>query len=54
MFSETCAGRHVPLAVFVVLEPTIVYEMCTGTYLQLSPRATVLACDDAVNGSLQI
>merc|ERR1711942_565284 len=34
-FSETGAGKHVPRAVFVDLEPTVVDEVRTGTYRQL-------------------
>ncbi|KAH6932699.1 hypothetical protein HPB50_008744 [Hyalomma asiaticum] len=31
-FSETGAGKHVPRAVYVDLEPTVVDEVRTGTY----------------------
>uniref|UniRef100_A0A8C7JW11 Tubulin alpha 4b n=1 Tax=Oncorhynchus kisutch TaxID=8019 RepID=A0A8C7JW11_ONCKI len=31
-FSETVAGKHVPRAVFVDLEPTVIDEVRTGTY----------------------
>ncbi|KAK8946110.1 Tubulin alpha-3 chain [Platanthera guangdongensis] len=34
-FSETCAGKHVPRAVFVDLEPTVIDEVRTGSYRQL-------------------
>ncbi|KAF6340732.1 tubulin alpha 1b [Rhinolophus ferrumequinum] len=34
-FSETGAGKHVPRAVFVDLEPTVIDEVRTGTYRQL-------------------
>merc|ERR1711968_76313 len=34
-FSETGAGKHVPRAVYVDLEPTVVDEVRTGTYRQL-------------------
>ncbi|KAK2584371.1 hypothetical protein KPH14_006757 [Odynerus spinipes] len=34
-FSETGAGKHVPRAVFIDLEPTVVDEVRTGTYRQL-------------------
>merc|ERR1712002_627158 len=34
-FSETGAGKHVPRAVFIDLEPTVVDEIRTGTYRQL-------------------
>ena len=42
-FSETGAGKHVPRCVFVDLEPTVVDEVRTGTYRQLSHP------DDAAN-----
>nr|XP_019579915.1 PREDICTED: tubulin alpha-1A chain-like [Rhinolophus sinicus] len=35
-FSETGAGKHVPRAVFVDLEPTVIDEVRTGTYLEFS------------------
>merc|ERR1712193_425005 len=34
-FSETGAGKHVPRAVFVDLEPTVIDEVRTGTYRAL-------------------
>ena len=34
-FSETGAGKHVPRAVYVDLEPTVCDEVRTGTYRQL-------------------
>src|SRR5436190_24042190 len=34
-FAETGAGKHVPRAVYVDLEPTVVDEVRTGTYRQL-------------------
>ncbi|KAH7732198.1 alpha-tubulin [Aphelenchoides avenae] len=34
-FSETGNGRHVPRAVMVDLEPTVIDEIRTGTYKQL-------------------
>ncbi|XP_055969628.1 tubulin alpha chain-like [Sorex fumeus] len=34
-FSETGAGKHVPRAVFVDLESTVIDEISTGTYHQL-------------------
>merc|ERR1712128_70345 len=34
-FSETGAGKHVPRAVFIDLEPTVIDEVRTGTYRQL-------------------
>uniref|UniRef100_A0A8P0TDK6 Tubulin/FtsZ GTPase domain-containing protein n=1 Tax=Canis lupus familiaris TaxID=9615 RepID=A0A8P0TDK6_CANLF len=35
LFSETGAGKHVPRAVFVDLEPTVIDKVRTGTYRQL-------------------
>ena len=35
LFSETGSGKHVPRAVFVDLEPTVVDEVRSGTYRQL-------------------
>merc|ERR1712055_752291 len=34
-FSETGSGKHVPRAVFVDLEPSVVDEVRTGVYRQL-------------------
>ncbi|KAJ0798733.1 putative tubulin [Helianthus annuus] len=34
-FSETGSGKHVPRAIFVDLEPTVIDEVRTGTYRQL-------------------
>ena len=34
-FSETSGGKHVPRAVFVDLEPTVIDEVRLGTYRQL-------------------
>jgi len=34
-FSETGAGKHVPRAVFLDLEPTVIDEVRTGIYRQL-------------------
>merc|ERR1711876_115058 len=34
-FSETGSGKHVPRAVFVDLEPTVIDEVRTGIYRQL-------------------
>ena len=31
-FAETGAGKHVPRAVFIDLEPTVIDETRTGTY----------------------
>ena len=35
IFSETGSGKHVPRAIFLDLEPTVVDEVRTGTYRQL-------------------
>jgi len=34
-FTETGAGKYVPRAVFLDLEPTVIDEIRTGTYRQL-------------------
>ena len=34
-FSETSAGKHVPRAVFIDLEPLVINEVRTGAYRQL-------------------
>merc|ERR1711990_390802 len=34
-FAETGAGKHVPRAVFIDLEPTVIDDVRTGTYRQL-------------------
>merc|ERR1712179_580911 len=49
-FSETGAGKHVPRAVFLDLEPTVVDEIRTGTYRQLfHPEQMVSGEEDAAN-----
>ncbi|CAL8089377.1 unnamed protein product [Calicophoron daubneyi] len=49
-FSETGAGRHVPRAVFVDLEPTVVDEIRTGQYRQLfHPEQMITGKEDAAN-----
>uniref|UniRef100_A0A8I3WK59 Tubulin/FtsZ GTPase domain-containing protein n=1 Tax=Callithrix jacchus TaxID=9483 RepID=A0A8I3WK59_CALJA len=49
-FSETGAGKHVPRAVFVDLEPTVVDEVRTGTYRQLfHPEQLMTGKEDAAN-----
>ena len=49
-FSETGAGKHVPRAVFVDLEPTVVDEVRTGTYRSLfHPEQLVTGKEDAAN-----
>ena len=49
-FSETGAGKHVPRAVFVDLEPTVIDEIRTGTYRQLfHPEQLISGKEDAAN-----
>ncbi|GIY42431.1 tubulin alpha-1C chain [Caerostris extrusa] len=49
-FSETGAGKHVPRAVFVDLEPTVVDEVRTGSYRQLyHPEQLISGKEDAAN-----
>ncbi|KAF3643182.1 Tubulin alpha-2 chain [Capsicum annuum] len=49
-FSETGAGEHVPRAVFVDLESTVIDEMRTGTYRQLfHPEQLISGKEDAAN-----
>ncbi|XP_026467892.1 tubulin alpha-1 chain-like [Ctenocephalides felis] len=49
-FSETGAGKHVPRAVMVDLEPTVVDEIRTGTYRQLyHPEQLITGKEDAAN-----
>merc|ERR1712003_267180 len=50
MGSETGAGKHVPRAVFVDLEPTVVDETRCGTYRQLfHPEQLINGKEDAAN-----
>ncbi|CAO4360801.1 Protein CBR-TBA-5 [Caenorhabditis briggsae] len=49
-FSETPAGKHVPRAIFVDLEPTVVDEVRTGTYAKLfHPEQLISGKEDAAN-----
>ena len=49
-FSETGNGRHVPRAVMVDLEPTVIDEIRTGTYKQLfHPEQLITGKEDAAN-----
>uniref|UniRef100_A0A8C9V4N1 Si:ch211-114n24.6 n=1 Tax=Scleropages formosus TaxID=113540 RepID=A0A8C9V4N1_SCLFO len=49
-FSETGAGKHVPRAVFVDLESTVIDEVRTGTYRQLfHPEQLITGKEDAAN-----
>ena len=47
---ETGAGKHVPRAVFLDLEPTVMDEIRTGTYRQLfHPEQLISGKEDAAN-----
>uniref|UniRef100_A0A3P9P331 Tubulin alpha chain n=1 Tax=Poecilia reticulata TaxID=8081 RepID=A0A3P9P331_POERE len=49
-FSESGAGNHVPRAVFVDLEPSVIDEVRTGTYRQLfHPQQLITGKEDAAN-----
>ena len=49
-FSETGAGKHVPRAIFVDLEPTVIDEVRTGPYRQLfHPEQLISGKEDAAN-----
>ncbi|QQP40101.1 Tubulin alpha chain, partial [Caligus rogercresseyi] len=49
-FSETGGGKHVPRAIFVDLEPSVIDEVRTGTYRQLfHPEQMVTGKEDAAN-----
>nr|ACN10869.1 Tubulin alpha chain [Salmo salar] len=49
-FSETGAGKHVPRAIFVDLEPTVIDEVRTGIYRQLfHPEQLITGKEDAAN-----
>uniref|UniRef100_A0A087X2W6 Tubulin alpha chain n=1 Tax=Poecilia formosa TaxID=48698 RepID=A0A087X2W6_POEFO len=49
-FSETGSGKHVPRAVYVDLEPTVIDEVRTGTYHQLfHPEQLISGKEDAAN-----
>lgn len=49
-FSETGNGRHVPRAIMVDLEPTVIDEIRTGTYKHLfHPEQMVTGKEDAAN-----
>ncbi|VFV34733.1 alpha 3, partial [Lynx pardinus] len=53
-FSETGAGKHVPRAVFVDLEPTVIDEVRTGTYCQLfHPEQLITGKKDSANNYAQ-
>ncbi|XP_048822971.1 tubulin alpha-4 chain [Lagopus muta] len=49
-FNETVSGKHVPRAVIVDLEPTVVDEVRAGTYRQLfHPEQLITGKEDAAN-----
>lgn len=49
-FREIGSGEHVPRAVFVDLEPTVIDEVRTGTYPQLlHPEQLISGKEDAAN-----
>eukprot|EP00179_Madagascaria_erythrocladioides_P012297 CAMPEP_0198369728 /NCGR_PEP_ID=MMETSP1450-20131203/156356_1 /TAXON_ID=753684 ORGANISM="Madagascaria erythrocladiodes, Strain CCMP3234" /NCGR_SAMPLE_ID=MMETSP1450 /ASSEMBLY_ACC=CAM_ASM_001115 /LENGTH=440 /DNA_ID=CAMNT_0044077253 /DNA_START=99 /DNA_END=1425 /DNA_ORIENTATION=+ len=49
-FSETGAGKHVPRAVFIDLEPTVIDEVRSGTYRDLyHPEQLITGKEDAAN-----
>lgn len=49
-FSETGSGQHVPRAVFVDLEPSVIDEVRTGSYRQLfHPEQLISGKEDAAN-----
>ncbi|KAK7833012.1 hypothetical protein U0070_012168 [Myodes glareolus] len=49
-FSETGSGKHVPRAVFVDLDPTVIDEVRTGTYcLLFHPEQLITGKEDAAN-----
>ncbi|XP_005918419.1 tubulin alpha chain [Haplochromis burtoni] len=50
LFSETEAGKYVPRAIFVDLEPTVIDEVRTGTYRQLfHSKQLISGKEDAAN-----
>ena len=49
-FSETGAGKHVPRAIFVDLEPTVIDEVRNGAYRKLyHPEQLITGKEDAAN-----
>jgi len=49
-FAETSSGKHVPRAVFVDMEPSVIDEVRTGTYRQLfHPEQMITGKEDAAN-----
>jgi len=49
-FSETGAGKHVPRAVFIDLEPTVVDEVRSGAYREIyHPENLISGKEDAAS-----
>ncbi|KAF6731012.1 Tubulin alpha-2/alpha-4 chain [Oryzias melastigma] len=49
-FNETGTGKHVPRAIFVDLEPSVIDEVRTGNYRQLfHPEQLITGKEDAAN-----
>ncbi|KAL4286318.1 hypothetical protein AHAS_Ahas19G0074200 [Arachis hypogaea] len=49
-FSKRRSGKHIPHAVFVDLDPTVIDEVRAGTYCQLfHPDQLISGMEDAVN-----
>jgi len=49
-FSETSSGKHVPRAIFMDLEPSVVDEVRTGIYKKLfNPEQMIAGKEDAAN-----
>ncbi|KAG0378523.1 Tubulin alpha-3 chain, partial [Mortierella sp. AD032] len=49
-FSQTSQGKHVPRAIFVDLEETVIDEVRTGTYRDLfHPEQLISGKEDAAN-----
>merc|ERR1711937_758334 len=49
-FSSTGAGRHVPRAIFVDLEPSVIHSIKNGPYKQLfHPEQLITGQEDAAN-----
>uniref|UniRef100_A0A914E901 Tubulin alpha chain n=1 Tax=Acrobeloides nanus TaxID=290746 RepID=A0A914E901_9BILA len=49
-FADTGLGKHVPRAVFIDLEPTVIDEVRTGTYKKLfHPEQLITGKEDAAN-----
>ncbi|KAJ6951108.1 LOW QUALITY PROTEIN: tubulin alpha-5 chain-like [Populus alba x Populus x berolinensis] len=49
-FSETGSGKHVPRAIFLDLEPSVIDEVRSGTYRQLfHPEQLISGKEDAAN-----